>query len=278
MMNNCQTCGFEAQRGARFCRQCGSPLFVENEATLASTRQQFGDASPQPPRYTSNPATSEDDAVDTARFYRPPGIQVQAPAYLVPTPKGTTATFWLLMSLVSALAIIGLISAVLISARVNRRDLGDVISEKVERQIEREAERAARNAEQLAARAEEAARRAAAPNLPAPAAPAPPPPPPVPGSKATTLNELAYPGAIIEKRVLPPGAQNTQTMKMATSDGIEDVREFYETRLGEPTTARGATRLTFTSSNGGTNTVVKVGPHPTLKGHLEIELIRSSVK
>jgi hypothetical protein len=181
------------------------------------------------------------------------------------------------MSLVSALAIIGLISAVLISTRIKSNDLGDVISERVERQIEQEAERAARNAEQLAARAEEAARRAAVPNLPAPSAPAPPPPPPVPGSKATTINELVYPGAIIEKRVLPPGGQNTQ-IKMATSDGIDEVREFYKTRLGEPTNARAATRLTFTSSNGGTNTVVKVLPHPTLKGHLEIELIRSSMK
>ena len=277
MMDNCQTCGFEAQRGARFCRQCGSPLFVENEATMASTRQQFGGAAPQTPRRPFNQATSEEDAVDTARFYRPPGIQ-QAPAYLVPTPKGTTATFWLLMSLVSALAIIGLISAVLISTRVNRRDLGDVISERVERQIEQEAEKAARNAEELAARTEEAARRAAVPNLPAPSAPAPPLPPPVPGSKVSSINELVYPGAIIEKRTLPPGSQSTQIMKMATSDGIDEVREFYEIRLGEPTSARAATRLTFTSSNGGTNTIVKISPHPTLKGHLEIELTRSSVK
>jgi hypothetical protein len=94
----------------------------------------------------------------------------------------------------------------------------------------------------------------------------------------SSINELVYPGAIVEKRVLPPGDQNTQIIKMATSDSMDEVREFYEIRLGEPTNARAATKLTFTNSNGGTNIVVKVTPHPTLKGHLEIEVIRNSVK
>jgi len=276
MMNTCQNCGFEAQRGARFCRQCGAPLFVENEATMASTRQQFADPASQYPSRPSNPQTSEEDAVDTARFYRPPGTP--APKYIVPTPRGTTASFWVLMSLVCALAIIGLISTVLISTRIQRRDLGDVISERVERQIEREAERAARSAEQLAARAEEAARRAAIPNLPPPVAPAPPPPPPAPGSSSIALDDLIYPGADIETKVLTPGPQNMQVVKLATSDSTAEVRKFYETRLGRSNNARTATRLTFTSTSGGTNTVVKVSPHPRLKGHLEIELTRRSLR
>ena len=281
MMNNCRECGLEAQRGARFCRQCGSPLFVENEATMASTRQQFADPAAQYPARPSGPQ-SEDDAVDTARFYRPPGAPAPAPAYVVPTPQGTTASFWVLMSLVCALAVIGLVGAVVVSTRIQSRGLGEVISERVERQIEREAERAARNAEQMAARAEEAARRAAIPPVPPSSAPVPPVPPIPPGSQSIKLDDLIYPGAVIENKVLAAGHQNEQIL-MATSDSAADVRKFYEMRLGQPTNAqpnnaRAVTRLIFTSADGATNTVVKVSPHPKLKGQREIELVRSSLK
>ena len=187
------------------------------------------------------------------------------------------------MSLVCALAVIGLVGAVVISTRIQSRDLGEVISERVEKQIEREAERAARNAEQMAARAEEAARRATIPAVPPSSAQVPPVPPIPPGSQSIKLDDLIYPGAVIEKKVLAPGHQNAQILKMATSDSAAEVRKFYEMRLGQPTNAqasnaRAVTSMIFTSADGGTNTVVKVSPHPTLKGQQEIELVRSSLK
>lgn len=274
MMNNCQNCGFEGQPGARFCRQCGSPLFVETEATMASTRQQRADPAPQYSPHASMPPASDDDAVDTARFYRPPSTPV--PAYIVPTPRGTTGSFWLLLSFVCVLAVVGLISAVVVSTRMHRSDLGELISDRVERQIAREAERAARNAEQMASRAKEAARRAALAGLPNP--PAPPRPPLAAGSKTLSLDDLVYPGAVIEKKVVSPGTQNLQVMTMSTPDSTAEVRGFYETRLGQPRNDRASNRLIFRSTDGDANTIVKVSPHATLKGKVEIELVRSSLK
>src|SRR5262249_37170603 len=39
MQQPCQKCGYISDRPTRFCRQCGTQLFMENEATSAATRQ-----------------------------------------------------------------------------------------------------------------------------------------------------------------------------------------------------------------------------------------------
>ncbi len=75
MQSVCGRCGNETSPTARFCRQCGAPLFVESDAAKAATRQY----APQNPPYPQYPAAPQIDANppeylkhDTARLYEPP--------------------------------------------------------------------------------------------------------------------------------------------------------------------------------------------------------------
>ena len=67
MMKTCPNCGFEGQAGARFCRQCGAPLFIERPATLAETRQQ---ASPVRHTLKAGPATAGATSLPTHLEWR----------------------------------------------------------------------------------------------------------------------------------------------------------------------------------------------------------------
>jgi hypothetical protein len=74
-MQNCATCNYLSPEGAKFCRQCGAPLFAESESSGADTRNYGRQESV--PAYSAPlpaPAPSVVDAFgpETARYYRPP--------------------------------------------------------------------------------------------------------------------------------------------------------------------------------------------------------------
>src|SRR5437764_782562 len=118
MQQTCQRCGREAESG-RFCRQCGAPLFAENEATSAATRQY---QSQQPPSAQAAPPdmpyTSPGyPAPDTARLYRTPSM----PPYAVPPPRRSNAALWIVLGIVCFIAVAGIASAIMVPRFIARR-------------------------------------------------------------------------------------------------------------------------------------------------------------
>lgn len=78
-MQNCSTCGYQSPEGAKFCRQCGAPLYAESELSGADTRN-YGrqEAAPVFSAPLPKPAPSVVDAFgsETARQYKPPVASV----------------------------------------------------------------------------------------------------------------------------------------------------------------------------------------------------------
>ena len=186
MMHNCQNCGLQAIPGARFCRQCGAPLFIETDESMAPTRH-YRDRVAVPPAPGYQPMMTPGE--DTSRFYHHP----PSPLYSVPAPQGSSSSFWLMMALVSALAVAGMVGAIFTNIRVNNRgprpDISRAIEDRIREQAERQAEMIARQAEQAARQAEIAARQAeqaAQGQIPAP----PPPPAPVPRVRPASRGTL----------------------------------------------------------------------------------------
>jgi hypothetical protein len=266
MMTTCPACGFEGPAGARFCRQCGSPLFVEREINLSVTRQQEF-SQPWEGGYASS------SSPDTSRFARQ-----AVPAggfYTVPTPRSNSHAFWTLTGSICAVATCGLIVASLLSVRPERvrPSFREAISSEIRGDLRREAERTARQAEELARVSAERARTAAEIARAAGE---------VAKAKGGTahvadvfpVETLIYPQATVTNRI--SAGNEAVVLKLETSDDLAQVREFYASRLGDPRIA-GKSRLTFAQSDRGVDVVVKIGPSET-KGKLEISIARSGPK
>ena len=207
MQRPCHRCGFESDRPTRFCRQCGAQLFVENEATSATTRQYAQQQSPysydapyqsQLAQVQSAPDNrSNDQTPDTSRLYYDPMAPnyPNYPAdYQQAVVKKSGALKWILITLMCILLVSGAISVMVISA--------------------------IRATQQTATQAQ---------NAPAaPGAPAPPPPPPVQGAG---VEKYKYPNARVESSVRAFG---NETLTMTTDDGVSEVRDYYQKRLGSP--------------------------------------------
>ena len=115
MMHNCESCGLQAIPGARFCRQCGAPLFIETDETMAQTRHYRGRvAVPPAPGYQTTMPPGD----DTARFNYP---QTAPSRYTVPQPQGSSSSFWLVMALLGVLVVSGLAGAIATNIRINGR-------------------------------------------------------------------------------------------------------------------------------------------------------------
>ena len=86
-MQPCASCNYESPAGAKFCRQCGAPLFAESESSGADTRN-YGRQDGAPALSAPLPAPSVVDAFggETARQYRSPAFA--APASAVPSSAG----------------------------------------------------------------------------------------------------------------------------------------------------------------------------------------------
>jgi hypothetical protein len=74
-MQQCSICNYESPEGAKFCRQCGAPLYAESEMSGADTRN-YGrqENGPNLSAPLPKPAPSVVDAFgsETARYYKAP--------------------------------------------------------------------------------------------------------------------------------------------------------------------------------------------------------------
>ena len=218
MEQPCSRCGYISDRPARFCRQCGSQLFVENDATSATTRNYSQQATPQFAEQQSGYSGyapggwAEQATPNTSRFYQPPVV----PQYEVPVaPAKSGWVKWVLISF-AAFFLLSLFLA------------GGVVywaSKKVERAVE------------------QAQQEGVVVEIPdVPAVPDVPFPPEAPApAVAFTLDSFKYPGATV---VTTARAPFTETVTLTTSDDLEKVKEFYDKM--------------FTETFKDTNTQIKV--------------------
>jgi hypothetical protein len=208
MQRSCHKCGFVSDRPARFCRQCGAQLFVENEATSATTRQYAQQQSANPydapyqsqfaPVQSAPDSRSNNQTPDTSRLYQEPmapNYPYYPPNYQQAVVKKSGGLKWVLITLVCILLVSGGISVMVIWAIRAKQH---------------------------------AARQMAEEELAPPDAPAPPPPPPVHGAG---LEQYKYPNARVEYSVRAFG---NESMTMTTDDNVSEVKDYYKERLGAP--------------------------------------------
>jgi hypothetical protein len=209
MQQPCHRCGFVSDRPARFCRQCGAQLFVENEATSATTRQYAPQqsANPYDAPYQSQLAQvqsasgnrSNDQTPETSRLYYDP-MAPNYPNYPADYQQGVVkksgASKWILITLMCILLVSGAISVMVILA--------------------------------IHAIKPTANQAEGAPE--APGAPAPPPPP-APAVQGAGLELYKYPNARVESSLRAFG---NESMTMTTDDSVSEVRDYYQKRLGSP--------------------------------------------
>ena len=214
MQRPCHSCGFISDRPTRFCRQCGAQLFVENEATSATTRQYAPQqpANPYDAPYQSQLAQArstpdnrfDNQTPDTSRLYQALMAQnyPNYPAnYQQAVAKKSGALKWVLITLLCLLLVSGGIVAMVISAIRVTHNSG-VQTPVPEPPPEPES------------------------------IPQPPRPPPASGQLPNELEQYKYPDAIIDELVRSPGGNDV--IKMTTEDSVSEVRDYYKTRLGDP--------------------------------------------
>ena len=207
MQQPCHRCGFVSDRPTRFCRQCGAQLFVENEATSATTRQYAPQQSAYPydAPYQSQLAQiqsapdnrSNDQTPDTSRLYYDP-MAPNYPNYPADYQQGVVkksgASKWILITLMCILLVSGGISVMVILA-----------------------------IHAIKPTANQAEGASEAPGAPAP------PPPPAPAVQRAGLEQYKYPNARVESSLRAFG---NESMTMTTDDSVSDVRDYYQKRLG----------------------------------------------
>jgi hypothetical protein len=229
MQQPCHRCGYVSDRPARFCRQCGAQLFVENEATSATTRQyaQQQSANSYDAPYQSQLAQvqsapgnrSNNQTPDTSRLYYDP-MAPNYPNYPADYQQGVVkksgASKWILITLMCILLVSGAISVMVILA--------------------------------IHAIKPTANQAEGAPE--APGAPAPPPPP-APAVQGAGLEQYKYPNATVEKSVRVLG---NESVTMTTDDSVSDVRDYYQKRLGSP----------MVENEGDDTFVFKISDSPTI--------------
>lgn len=206
MEQPCFRCGYVSDRPARFCRQCGSQLVAETEASSAATRNYAQltaqNADPQSAYPAHAPYQQLDDQTpETTPFYRPPN----APQYQTPIIE-QTRTNW------GKWVVIGLLTFMMVCIVA----VGGVIylgKQWVDSQTASPA-------------TDIPIGRTGQPPLP-PIAPAAPEPPSAP-AVASSLDSYKYPDAEITKS---HKAGVAETIQMTTDDDMEDVREYYQEKF-----------------------------------------------
>src|SRR5574341_1261429 len=98
MYQTCQHCSYESPIGARFCRQCGAPHYVETEASVASTRN-YGKQ--EPPVATAGsghlpPSVGDVVAGETERYYQPPYVPAPPIQVTAPIKRGIKLWRWMI--------------------------------------------------------------------------------------------------------------------------------------------------------------------------------------
>ncbi len=205
MEQPCSRCGYISDRPARFCRQCGSQLIAENEATSATTRNYAQQAPPQfaePQAGYSGyaPGAWAEQTPSTSRFYQPPAV----PQYEQPVaPQKSNWVKWVLISFAGIFLLCVMFAVGIIFW-----------------------------ASQKAGRAVEEAQRNAPVVIDGSQPPDAPFPPdaPVAIETAVTLDSFKYPGGTILTSAKAPFMQ---TLVMTASEDIEKVKEFYDKKFSE---------------------------------------------
>lgn len=242
MYQTCQYCGYESPAGARFCRQCGAPHFVETEVSVAATRN-YGKQ--EPPVATAGsgrlpPSVADVVAGETERYYQPPYVPAPPAPVTAPIKPGIKLWRWMIAFLLVLL--IGAAIGALVRgprrenrmppeerARVQKEEAArrhqDDLKREAQNQV-RDAENRAREALNRAREALKRAREAAEQASAAGAALAPT------DEKPLDLSPYEYPGATMGSSIRIPGRE---ILTMRVSDGHFDaVNQFYRSKLGRP--------------------------------------------
>jgi hypothetical protein len=243
MYQTCQHCGYESPAGARFCRQCGAPHFVETEVSAASTRN-YGKQEPSVATAGSGhlpPSIADAVAGETERYYQPPSFPAPQTPPTAPIKRGIKLWRWMIAFFF--VLFIGFAVGRLISepnhqsapmppeefARRQREEDLRRRQEDLRRQAEdrmRQMEDRAREAQDRAREALDRAREAAERAGEAGDALA------LTDEKPIDLRPYEYPGATVGSSIRIPGRE---MIIMRVSDGHFDaVNQFYQKQLGEP--------------------------------------------
>lgn len=205
MQQPCSRCGYISDRPARFCRQCGSQLAGETNASSATTRNYASlaaqSAAPQPavPAYAPRQQWDE-QTPETTPFYRPP----IASQYSIPTTeqKRTNWGKWILISLLTFMMVCMIAAG------------GAIYVGK----------KWVKSHSMPAAEGD-----ASVPDMPPvpPDVPAPPDAPSAP-AVASNLNGYKYPDAEVTESHKDG---MTEMIQMTTDDDLEDVRDYYRKKF-----------------------------------------------
>jgi hypothetical protein len=259
MQRPCHRCGYTSDRPARFCRQCGAQLFVENEASSATTRQyaQQQQANPYDAPYQSQLAKarvaqdnrSDGQTPDTSRLYPDPiapnnpnypaGYSADYSAdYQQAAPKKSGALKWILITLICVALVSGAISAMVISVIRAQRPEEIAIGGQIEPPSR--------------------------PQNPAPPA----------SVRGSGLEQYKYPNATVEKSVSVMG---NEVLEMATSDGFRKVSDYYKKRLGAPMVDGDGHAMIF-QIPGPSMTIITINQDENDDDKIEIKVVRTNIQ
>ncbi len=272
-MQPCPSCQFESPLGAKFCRQCGAPMFsempAENDLSGAATRnygrQQaaFAAAGSAP----LPPSIGDVISSDTARYHQhqPPLAPAAPQAFLTPSvstaPLHRKIRHWRVFAFFLVLLVgIGL-GVLFANLRINGEDSStdpvelarlDAQAAELARQQEmadhiRAAQDQAREAQdrmrEAAQHAREIAEQAAASGAAIfPGAPS--------EAKPLDLSSFEYPGAATANYSRIPGSEMVQ---MRSKDAFDAIVQHYQKKLGKPLTLKNEAddKSAFFQSNPG---------------------------
>lgn len=230
-MPTCSTCNYESPGSAKFCRQCGAPLFAENDLSGASTRN-YGRQAPAPAVAVSAPlppSVADVVGADTARHYQPPQAFVQPVSNTAPiNTGGSKLKSWQLVAFILLVLFVGIgIGAFLAPGRRDHRAIPPLPPEEMGR-LNAEAQmhaqqQLAEHMREMQNQARELAQHAAGAGIAIA---------PAPGDvQPLDLNEYEYPGATIGSYSRLPG---NEMMQLRTKDPFDAIRGFYQKKLGKP--------------------------------------------
>jgi hypothetical protein len=245
-MQTCSTCNYESPSNAKFCRQCGAPLFAESDLSGASTRN-YGRQEPAPAVAAAvsaplPPSVADIIGANTARHYQPPQAFVQPVINTAPINTSVSKPRNLrLVAIILLVLFVGLgLGRLFAPSRsfdrtpvpmspeetirldmeaqrhVQQQMMADRIREAQDRA--REAQDRVREAQE---RARELAERAAAEGAVIATG----------DVKPLDLSQYEYPGANVGNYSRIPGYEMLQ---LRTKASFDTIKEFYQGKIGKP--------------------------------------------